>query len=507
MSTRVLAPLAAVVLGLAAAGGSLTPQGQATTPGPNGLIVYNKELGGGNALFTIHPDGTGERRIVYVKGSDAEYPDWSPEGREIVFQLDPADNRGCRVAVVNADGSGLRNLSDAIHGCDGQPAFTANGRRIVFGRYDDKIEAECLWSMNLRGRDRRPITPCRGFGPTDPNVSPNGKWMTFVHIKEEDSLLALYAVRPDGTGQRRLVPYRWSIATKHDWSPDGKLILLTRNAHETPGKSANLVTIRPDGSGARRLTHYAGGSTNAVAGSFSPDGKQIVFRFEKDGKYALAVIDRDGGNLRLLTELGPDRPRNIDWGTHLGTIRSASAAAEMDTFSDRFHGRMVERGSTALPATSESPPSSAAPFVGTWRRLTTCAELVTALRKTGMQRWVTEFVAGNGFIPGVTSADQISDASNPCTGAVPRRHSHFFTRSGEFGSLDWRGQPVDDGRYQAVDRRTFVISKEFPRVTFHYSISGRNIKFAPVVPKGCPTFRCAWAIAMAYPGKAWQRVR
>jgi Tol biopolymer transport system component len=317
MSTRVLVPLAAVLLALTA-GASLTSEGRATTPGANGLIVYNELVGGANALFTIRPDGTEKRRIVYVKGSDAEYPDWSPDGRKIVFQLDTKnDRRGCRVALVNADGTGLTNLSRGIHGCDGQPAFTANGRRIVFGRYDDKVEAECLWSMNLGGGDRRTIIPCKGFGPTDPNVSPDGKWVTYVHVKdEEERLLALYAVRPNGAGRRRLVPAAWSIGLKHDWSPDGKLIVLTRDAQGTPGKSANLVTIRPDGSGARQLTQYAGGSTNAVAGSFSPDSKQIVFRLEEDGKHALAVIDRDGGKLRLLTEFGPDRPRNIDWGTH-----------------------------------------------------------------------------------------------------------------------------------------------------------------------------------------------
>ena len=305
----VLACAASLVAPAAGAGDA-----QSTTPGPNGLLVYNEMVGGNNALFTIRADGTEKRRIFYMKGSEAEYPDWSPDGRKIVFQLDPDGKRGCRVALVNADGTGLTNLSRGIHGCDGQPAFTADGRGIVFGRYDDKLEAECLWSMNLRGGDRRRITPCKGFGPTDPNVSPDGKWVTYVHVKdEEERLLALYAVRPNGAGRRRVVPATWAIA-KHDWSPDGKLIVLTRN-HEKPGKSANLVTIRPDGSGARQLTHYAGGSTNAVAGSFSPDGKQIVFRLEKDGKHALAVIDRDGGNLRLLTELGPDRPRNIDWGS------------------------------------------------------------------------------------------------------------------------------------------------------------------------------------------------
>jgi hypothetical protein len=76
-----------------------------------------------------------------------------------------------------------------------------------------------------------------------------------------------------------------------------------------------------------------------------------------------------------------------------------------------------------------------------------------------------------------------------------------------FGSLDWRGEPVDDGTYRVVDKRTVVIFKEFPKVTFDCRITGKTITFAPVIAKGCSTFRCGWAISMAYPGKSWQRVR
>ena len=168
---------------------------------------------------------------------------------------------------------------------------------------------------------------------------------------------------------------------------------------------------------------------------------------------------------------------------------------------------VVSASTAAVDRTARVVSGSKSPIVGTWGRQTTCAELVAALKNAGMQKWVLEFVAGNGFVPGVTAPGQLSDPAHPCAGAVPRRHSHFFTAGGKFGSLDGKGQPVDDGIYSVIDKRTFVISKEFPRVTFHYSIDGRNIRFAPVVQRGCATFRCAWAISMAYPGKAWQRVR
>ena len=150
----------------------------------------------------------------------------------------------------------------------------------------------------------------------DPNVSPDGKLVSFVRVKKDAKLQALFIVRRDGTGLRRLTPYSWEIAIKHDWSPDGKLILLTTNADfAQPGKSANMVTIRPDGSGLTELTRFTGAKENAFAGSFSPDGKQIVFRLESGETYSLAVMDRDGANLRRLTT-GPGKPRFIDWGTH-----------------------------------------------------------------------------------------------------------------------------------------------------------------------------------------------
>ena len=103
--------------------------------------------------------------------------------------------------------------------------------------------------------------------------------------------------------------------------------------------------------------------------------------------------------------------------------------------------------------------------MGTWTRTTTCAEQLQALSRPGLRKYALEMVAGNRFIPGVRSPDQLKDPAQPCRGAVPRKHSHFFTKDGRFGSLDWNGQDVDDGTYTLSTNRV-SIAKEFPRVTF-----------------------------------------
>jgi Tol biopolymer transport system component len=315
MSTPVVVWRAALAFALAAAVlGRLTSGSLATTPGTNGLIVYAKEVRGHFQLFTIRPDGTGERQITRGQG-DAIHPDWSPDGSRITFALNE-----CSVALINPDGSGLTDLtgSKPREICEGAPAFTPDGQRLVFVHYDDKTNVESIQSMDLSGGDRRLITGRKGFGRADPDVSPDGNTITFVRLKKEHELQALFAVHPDGSGLRQLTPYSSEVAIKHDWSPDGKRIVFTTNADwARPRQSANVVTIRPDGEGMKRLTRFTGGehAKNAFAGSYSPDGKRIVFRFEKGDKAALATIDPNGRHLRLLTRLSKDKPRFIDWGT------------------------------------------------------------------------------------------------------------------------------------------------------------------------------------------------
>jgi hypothetical protein len=159
-------------------------------------------------------------------------------------------------------------------------------------------------------------------------------------------------------------------------------------------------------------------------------------------------------------------------------------------------------GNAPTTASDVATPS----LVGTWERETRCDELVTALDEAGLDDWVLEFVAGNGFIPGVRRPDQIGDPGDACDGAVPRIHSHFFTEDGMFGSLNWKGNQVDDGTYVVTDDGTFVVSKEFPDVTFNYSIEDDTISFDPAIPDCSPEcFEAAWSVSVAYPGETWTR--
>jgi Tol biopolymer transport system component len=306
MSSRnrtLIAVVATLVAAAALVGGAMS-----TTHGMNGLITFSQGVKGHFQLFTIRADGSNKRSIT--NGSaDWVNADWSPDGESIVAERD--GSHGASIVVMAANGSRLRNLTP--RGFQDQPSYSPDGKWIVYQR-DLAGENNGIWLMRSDGTALRRVTACGC--DTDPNFSPSGKLISFVRVKTMDRLQALFVVRPDGSGLRQLTPYTWDVGIKHDWSPDGELILLTTNADlVTPGESANLVTIRPDGTGRTKLTQFKDPSKSAFAGSFSPDGKQIVFRLEEGRVFSLAVMPPQGGDIARLTT-GPDKLAFIDWGSH-----------------------------------------------------------------------------------------------------------------------------------------------------------------------------------------------
>ena len=305
---RPAATAAIILAGLVAAitfGGQAS---QATSPAGNGPIVFSGDSGSGADIYTINADGSGLRRLTHVKG-DAGSPDWSPDSTRIVFGIEDK-----AVYLMDAGGDDLHQVTAP----GGEPAFIPDGDHLVY--WCDACEGgDGVFLIRDDGSDapgvRLTTNPFRDQGDEDPEVSPDGQTVTFVRHKVGGKLQALFAVGIDGSDLRKLTSYEREVAITHDWAPDGRQIVITTNADYPNHKSPNVATIRPDGSHLRLLTHYTGGEQGAFAGSYSPNGRWIVFRIENAEKerFGLYRMHPDGTHRQLIKKL-PFPPRQSDWG-------------------------------------------------------------------------------------------------------------------------------------------------------------------------------------------------
>lgn len=288
-------------------------------PGPSsgGRIVFSQQVGEHTDLFAIRPDGQDLERLTTSDG-EAGRPDVSPDGGTIVYE-DFVGDRAV-IALIDADGDNRRVLTP--DGFQGQPAWSPDGSTIVFER-DPAPGDNGVWLMAPEGSDLRrvtsnPFTSERATVEecacdTDPMFSPGGERISFVRIQSaSDGTGALFVVDLDGSNLTQLTPWTFDPGTKHAWHPDGTQIMVSDNSHPQSGESSNLFVMRADGSGLRALTDFEGGSPNALAGSWSPDGRQMVFKTDEDGDFQLYIADADGGGrTRITTDLA--EPRDITW--------------------------------------------------------------------------------------------------------------------------------------------------------------------------------------------------
>lgn len=343
MRLRLRKPVTRLAVALVVVTGLAAPA-EATFPGENGDIAFRRFLNleqTWGAIFTIHPNGLGERQITRpLPGFVDRNPDVAPDGQRIVFEREGVEcGRDCfydEVFVVNADGSQLTQLTHNRPGeicglggfCSGSPAWSPDGERIAFTRASgpvvgDLIENLGIYVMNADGSGVHQITqkeePALGED-SDPQWSPDGRTIVFQRFNVRGSLpedgVALWTVNPINEREHRVTPWDLRAGDTPDWSPDGRRILFHSNVAGPSTVSANLYTIRPNGTGLEQLTFAQDGDPQYLGSSYSPDGTMITFgrRPATGGTNADVFVMRvDGTHIRHVTRtvLYDSYP---DWG-------------------------------------------------------------------------------------------------------------------------------------------------------------------------------------------------
>jgi TolB protein len=195
-------------------------------------------------------DGS-ERMLVAADPANDWGPDWSPDGRTIVFN---SDRGGGRIGgyLVDADGTNVRPLG--IDAWVEYPSFSPDGTRIAFMGHDGSDYDIFVAELASGAIEQLTDSPADDGWPA---WSPDGETVAFTSERDdcrfrppdeecwsdgdEDQHRDVWLIDPDGSNVRRATSESGQFVA---WSPDSRYLLVSGRA---------LYVVRQDGTGRLEL--------------------------------------------------------------------------------------------------------------------------------------------------------------------------------------------------------------------------------------------------------------
>jgi Tol biopolymer transport system component len=222
-------------------------------------------------LYVMNADGSGLEEIPIDGLSVASGVSWSPDGTRLALTSNAPDGTGLNVYVVNADGSGLERV---LGGLWGEIAWSPDGRMFALAGYPDaSTKPPDLRDIYTVAADGSGLTRISHAGTEvwlgSPAWSPDGKRIAFTRWDAVTGSLDIYVMNADGTGRTQLTDWK-GIDTAPIWSPDGDWIAfasdrgatdaqIERNREGGNGEvGENIWIMRADGTDARQITAHDG---------------------------------------------------------------------------------------------------------------------------------------------------------------------------------------------------------------------------------------------------------
>ncbi len=235
-------------------------------------------------LYIMDATGANQRRAVdYPVSSFA----WSPDGRKLAVVSayeDPGRDKSAIYAVDLQSGE-QRRLTSFGKNC--YASWAPDGTRLALSLGDDRSSDIYVTTLDAHGRR---ITDSQSTAVW-PIWSPDGKKVAYTVTNTsgtESSNAGIYIAEADGSQKKRITDMAtYGIA----WSPDGTKLLLR--------VVGGIFLIDAGGGDPVRIKAP---TNNLLDATFSPDGKEVMFRSKYEGDWNLYAVDLQSQKCRRLTE-------------------------------------------------------------------------------------------------------------------------------------------------------------------------------------------------------------
>jgi TolB protein len=283
------------------------------------VLVVASNKGGNWDIYLVQP-GTGEtKNLTDHKARDID-PVWSPDGRRIAFV---SDREGVPdIWTMAADGTDVRQLTKKQGSCSALK-WSPDGSRIAFV---SSAPRDNIHTVEVATGKVVQITTDPAAA-RQPAWSPDGKKLSYASYFGQYST---FTVNPDGTGNAKLTDGSGGLDAA--WSPDGSRVAYTVYLYgQKPG--FHLFTVNSDGKGKKQLPASPNTFGN-VFPQWSPDGTKIAFGELVNGLVQVAVVNADGGDVKVLTKGDGVAHEYIRWspdGKSLSYLRTYRSPQKKDT--------------------------------------------------------------------------------------------------------------------------------------------------------------------------------
>jgi TolB protein len=248
-------------------------------------------------IFIMDYDGANVRRVTNDRSINL-FPNWSSDGRKLAYISFQTGVPNIHIKSI-ADGATLP-FPHFSRGTTLSPALSSDGKLIAFCSSKDSRSTQ-LYVANADGSGLRQLTN------DPPVIHSSARWnprtgRDIAFISNRSGSPQIYAVDVDGSNLRRLLD-KGGFADSPSWSPDGRYIAFTWRP-----PSASRFDIYVMDAATQQIIQLTDGPGDNESPSWSPDGRHIAFQSSRSGRFEVYLMHIDGTGVKQVTTAGGRSP-------------------------------------------------------------------------------------------------------------------------------------------------------------------------------------------------------
>ena len=235
-----------------------------TVPAKDDFVPYRDYIGSNLEVMDV---ATGKRQILYNASDSFQAPNWTKDGRALIFNRNGRLYRFDLAKKTPAEietGFAVNNNNDHVLSFDGKMLAISHHSK-------DDGNTSIVYTLPVTGGTPRRVT---AKGPSYLHGwSPDGKYLVYTGQRNDE--FDIYRISATGADETNLTNTR-GLDDGPEYTPDGSYIYF----NSTRSGTMQIWRMKPDGSNQEQITND---EYNNWFPHISPDGRWIVFlSFMKD---------------------------------------------------------------------------------------------------------------------------------------------------------------------------------------------------------------------------------